>query len=46
MVKATHQKESAWSKHHVKGMRKVIERDDIKAVKELLQEALLPKNKP
>ncbi len=46
MVKATHQKESAWSKHHVKGMRKVIKRDDIKAVKELLQEALLPKNKP
>ncbi|MDU9765983.1 hypothetical protein RGC24_02540 [Helicobacter pylori] len=46
MVRATHQKESAWSKHHVKGMRKVIKRDDIKADKELLQEALLPKNKP
>ncbi|WQV61371.1 DUF4065 domain-containing protein [Helicobacter pylori] len=45
-VRATHQKESAWSKHHVKGMRKVIKRDDIKADKELLQEALLPKNKP
>ncbi|KAA6507698.1 DUF4065 domain-containing protein [Helicobacter pylori] len=46
MVRATHQKESAWSKHHVKGMRKVIKRDDIKADKELLQEALLPNNKP
>ncbi|WQW04825.1 DUF4065 domain-containing protein [Helicobacter pylori] len=46
MVRATHQKESAWSKHHAKGMRKVIKRDDIKADKELLQEALLPKNKP
>ncbi|WP_238727890.1 hypothetical protein [Helicobacter pylori] len=45
MVRATHQKESAWSKHHVKGMRKVIKRDNIKADKELLQEALLPKNK-
>ncbi|GAA7111858.1 hypothetical protein BD0027_04330 [Helicobacter pylori] len=46
MVRATHQKESAWPKHHVEGMRKVIKRDDIKADKELLQEALLPKNKP
>ncbi|MDU9762787.1 Panacea domain-containing protein [Helicobacter pylori] len=46
MVRATHQKESAWSKYHAKGMRKVIKRDDIKADKELLQEALLPKNKP